>query len=559
MTAAAADAGSTPRPNQTGLVVAASAAGTAFEWYDFFIFGTLAAVIAKQFTGGEDTAGFIFALGAFAAGFFVRPFGALFFGRFGDRVGRKAAFLVTITLMGVATVAIGLLPTAEQIGPAAAGLLVLMRVIQGFALGGEYGGAAIYVAEHAPDHRRGFLTSWIQTSAAAGLVGALAVILATRTIMGEEDFAAWGWRIPFLLSALLLAVSLWIRMSLEESPAFTRMKNEVGVSKAPYREAFTGRNLRLVFLALGSLMLAQGAVWYTGHFYAQFFLERVLKIPGSTVNLLLIGAVLVSAALYVFFGWLSDRVGRKPVVLFGMILFVATVYPGFRIMSEAANPALAEAARRAPVILTADDCSVQFDPLGRAKPVSACDIAKRALTDAGVGYRTVDQGSGFGALVSVEPRRVESRPVSPPAPLQVRGVEGLAPEAAEARRKEAAGSVKAFLTGAGYPATADPERMDLPVVFGVLLVFMVAATALYGPQAAALVELFPTRVRYTALSLPYHIGTGWVGGFLPFTAFAMVAATGDLYFGLWYPIVFTTISILVTLFLLPETRGRPLD
>ncbi|MDP8917213.1 MAG: MFS transporter, partial [Pseudomonadota bacterium] len=370
------------------MVVAASAAGTAFEWYDFFIFGTLAAVIAKQFTGGDDTAGFIFALGAFAAGFFVRPFGALFFGRLGDRVGRKAAFLITITLMGLATVAIGLLPTADQIGPAAAGLLVLMRVIQGFALGGEYGGAAIYVAEHAPDDRRGFLTSWIQTSAAAGLVGALLVILATRTAMGEEAFAAWGWRIPFLLSLILLLVSLWIRMKLEESPAFTRMKNEVGVSKAPYREAFTGRNLRLVILALCSLMLAQGAVWYAGHFYAQFFLERVLKVPGSTVNLLLIGAVLLSAVLYVFFGWLSDRVGRKPVVLFGMILFVASVYPGFRMMSEAANPALAEAARRAPVTVLADpeSCSVQFDPLGRAQPRTACDAARRALTDAGVGY-----------------------------------------------------------------------------------------------------------------------------------------------------------------------------
>jgi MFS family permease len=533
------------------VVVAASAAGTAFEWYDFFIFGTLAAVIAKQFTGGDDTAGFIFALGAFAAGFFVRPFGALFFGRFGDRAGRKAAFLATITLMGVATVAIGLLPTAEQIGPAAAGLLVFMRVIQGFALGGEYGGAAIYVAEHAPDHRRGLLTSWIQTSAAAGLVGALAVILATRTIMGEEDFAAWGWRVPFLLSALLLAVSLWIRMKLDESPAFVRMKNEVGVSKAPYKEAFTGRNLRLVFLALFSLMLAQGAVWYAGHFYAQFFLERVLKVPGSTVNLLLIGAVTISAALYVFFGWLSDRIGRKPVVLFGMILFVASVYPGFQIMTRAANPALAEASRRAPATVTAtyDSCSVQFDPLGRSKPDTACDKLTRALTDAGVGYEVSELSGGLGPEDD-----------HPSAMLRV-GDQTLS--AGHGGAEETFESVKAqvgvALKAAGYPTAANPERMNLPVIFGVLLVFMVAATALYGPQAAALVELFPTRVRYTALSLPYHIGTGWVGGFLPFTAFAMVAATGDLYFGLWYPIVFTTISILVTLFFLPETRGRPLD
>jgi MFS family permease len=573
MTAAVAEP--VERGNRTGMVVAASAAGTAFEWYDFFIFGTLAAVIAKQFTGGDDTAGFIFALGAFAAGFFVRPFGALFFGRFGDRVGRKAAFLATITLMGVATVAIGLLPTADQIGPAAAGLLVLMRVIQGFALGGEYGGAAIYVAEHAPDNRRGLLTSWIQTSAAAGLVGALLVILATRTIVGEEDFAAWGWRIPFLLSALLLAVSLWIRMKLDESPAFVRMKNEVGVSKAPYREAFTGRNLRLVFLALFSLMLAQGAVWYAGHFYAQFFLERVLKVPGSTVNLLLIGAVTLSAALYVFFGWLSDRVGRKPVVLFGMILFVASVYPGFQLMTRAANPALAEAAERAPVVLRADDCTFQLDLLGRAKAVTACDIGKRALVDAGVSFRRepvepggypsivvgrASAGGGFDFQAAPADHPFQGATMSGGVVRQeVRSVVGLDPAAADAQRKATATAVGGLLTAAGYPAVADPARMNLPLIFGVLLVFMVAATALYGPQAAALVELFPTRVRYTALSLPYHIGTGWVGGFLPVTAFAMVAASGDLYFGLWYPIVFTTISILVTLFLLPETRGRPLD
>jgi len=541
------------------MVVAASAAGTAFEWYDFFIFGTLAPVIARQFTGGDDTAGFLFALGAFAAGFFVRPFGALFFGRVGDRVGRKAAFLITITLMGLATVAIGLLPTADQIGPAAAALLVLMRVIQGFALGGEYGGAAIYVAEHAPDHRRGFMTSWIQTSAGAGLVGALLVILATRSAMGEEAFSDWGWRVPFILSALLLAVSLWIRMKLDESPAFERMKAETGVSKAPYREAFTGRNLRLVFLALGSLMLAQGAVWYTGHFYAQFFLERVLKVPGPTVNLLLIGAVLVSAVLYVFFGWLSDRVGRKPVVLFGMILFVASVYPGFQFMSRAANPALAEAAQRAPVTVRSDDCTVQFDLLGRSKPVTGCDIAKRTLTEAGVSYRSgpglaVDEAGGRATFVTV----VNEDAVVAGQGIRIDGVAGLPPEQAEAARAEAAAAIKRLLEGAGYPAAADPERINLPGVFAVLVVFMIAATALYGPQAAALVELFPTRVRYTALSLPYHIGTGWVGGFLPVTAFAMVAASGDLYFGLWYPIVFTAISIVVTFFFLPETRGRPL-
>jgi MFS family permease len=489
-------------------------------------------------------------------------------------VGRKAAFLVTNTLMGVATVAIGLLPTADMIGPAAAWLLVLLRVIQGFALGGEYGGAAIYVAEHAPDHRRGFLTSWIQTSAALGLIGALGVILATRTVLGEERFSDWGWRVPFLLSLVLLLVSLWIRMRLDESPAFQKMKDEIGVSQAPYREAFTGRNLKLVFLALGSLMLAQGAVWYAGHFYAQFFLERVLKVPGSTVNLLLIGAVAVSAVLYVFFGWLSDRIGRKPVVLFGMILFVASVYPGFRIMTEAANPALVEAAERSPVVLRADDCTFQLDLLGRAKPVTACDIGKRVLVDAGVSFRRepvepggypsiivgrMSGGGGFDFRAAPPGHLFEGTTMSGGVIRQeVSSAVGLDPAAAEAQRKATAAGIGILLKGAGYPAAADPSRVNLPVVFAVLLVFMVAATALYGPQAAALVELFPTRVRYTALSLPYHVGTGWVGGFLPVTAFAMVAASGDLYFGLWYPIVFTLISILVTFFLLPESKGRPL-
>jgi MFS family permease len=548
VTATAAEG--TPRQNQTRMVVAASAIGTAFEWYDFFIFGTLAAIMAKQFTGGSDTAGFIFALGAFAAGFFVRPFGALFFGRLGDQIGRKAAFLITITLMGLATIAIGLLPTAAQIGSTAAILLVLMRVVQGFALGGEYGGAAIYVAEHAEDHKRGYLTSWIQTSAAFGLVGALAVILITRTMMGEERFADWGWRIPFLLSALLLVISLYIRMQLEESPEFQRMKREEGISKAPYAEAF-GRwpNLRLVFIALFGVMLAQGAVWYAGHFYAQFFLEKVLKVPPATVNWLLITVVLVSAALYVFFGWLSDRVGRKPVMLFGMILFVLSVFPGFRIMSEAANPTMVEASRAAPISVVSDpaDCSVQFDPLGRRQFTSACDIARRALSDAGVPYTNV-AAPGAAAAVRVGSAVVPSRSVA-----------GLPADEAKAARTQVADSIKGAMAGAGYPAAADPERINLPLLFGILLVFIISATAVYGPQAAALVELFPTRVRYTALSLPYHIGTGWVGGFLPFTAFAMVAASGDLYFGLWYPVVFTTISIVTMLFLFPETRGRKLS
>jgi MFS family permease len=549
MTAAVAEGAE--RTNQTKLVVAASPAGTAFEWYDFFIFGTLTAIITRNFfTGVDETVGFILALATFGVGFGVRPLGALVFGRIGDRMGRKGAFLITITLMGVATILIGLLPTYGQIGIVAPILLVFLRIVQGFALGGEYGGAAIYVAEHAPDNKRGFLTSWIQTSAAFGLVGALAVILATRTALGEEAFAEWGWRIPFLLSAVLLAISLWIRLRLEESPTFEKMKAEQGVSKAPYREAFTGRNLRLVIIALLAVMFAQGAVWYAGHFYAQFFLERVLKVPGSTVNLLLIAVVLSSAPLYVFFGWLSDRVGRKPVMLFGMLLFVLAAFPGFRMMSAAANPALVEAAQRAPVVVTAapEDRSTQFDPLGRNKPVLGGDVLTRALADAGVPYGSGPGISGRPAVAVVGGQAVEAPSLA-----------GLPPEQAEAARKQVGERIRGALTAAGYPTAADPARINLPGLFAVLLVFIVAATAIYGPQAAALVELFPTRVRYTALSLPYHVGTGWVGGFLPFTAFAMVAATGDPYFGLWYPVVFTGISILCTVFLLPETRGRSLD
>jgi MFS family permease len=426
-----------------------------------------------------------------------------------------------------------------------------MRVIQGFALGGEYGGAAIYVAEHASDRKRGFLTSWINVTAGIGLVLALSVIFITRTVMGEETFAEWGWRIPFLLSAGLLAVSLLIRMRLEESPAFVRMKSEQGVSKAPFSEAFgRWRNLKLVLLALCAIMLAQGAVWYAGHFYAQFFLERVLKVPGPTVNALLIAAVAISAPLYVFFGWLSDRVGRKPIMLFGMILFIVAAFPGFRYMSVAANPALVEASERAPVVVTAaaSDRSTQFDPLGRNKPVLGGDVLTRALADAGVPYRSGPGIAGRPAVAVVGERAVQ-------APSLV----GLPAETAEAARKRVAAEIRTALTAAGYPQAADPARINKAGVLAVLLVFMVAATALYGPQAAALVEIFPTRVRYTALSLPYHVGTGWVGGFLPFTAFAMVAATGDPYFGLWYPVIFTAISVLVSLFLLPETRGRALD
>ena len=547
--ATAADA--RPQPSLR-TVVGASAAGTAFEWYDFFIFGSLTGIIASHFYAdvGEATS-YILALLTFGLGFIVRPLGALVFGWFGDRTGRKTTFLVTITLMGVATVAIGLLPDYEQIGIAAPILLLTMRVLQGFALGGEYGGAAIYVAEHAPVKKRGFLTGWIQTTAALGLIGALTVILGTRAIVGAEAFTEWGWRIPFLISALLLAISLWIRLKLNESPAFQRMEMEEPTERTPYRESFgTWRNLRLVLIALFGIMIAQGAVWYCGYFYTRFFMERVLKVETATVDALILAITVTSAFLYVFFGWLSDRLGRKPVMLFGMILALVSFFPGFKLLTSAANPALAEAQATSPVTVVADpaSCSVQFDPVGRTAFTSSCDIAKNVLSNAGVPYSNEAAPAGTLAQVSVGQEVIAS----------VEGA-GLSGEALAAARADVQARISAALSGHGYPTAADPVQVNIPVVFGVLFVFIVAATALYGPQAAALVELFPTRIRYTAMSLPYNIGTGWVGGLLPAASFALVAWSGDIYFGLWYAVGFTLVAVIVTFFCLPETKGRDLD
>lgn len=542
-------------------VVVASAAGTAFEWYDFFVFGSLATVIARHFfADAGETVAYILALLTFGLGFIVRPLGALVFGWFGDRTGRKTTFLVTITLMGVATVAIGLLPDYGQIGLAAPILLLIMRVLQGFALGGEYGGAAIYVAEHSPPKKRGLLTGWIQTTAAFGLIGALSVILITRQIVGVEAFDEWGWRIPFLLSALLLAISLWIRLKLNESPAYQRMEAEGGERRAPYKEAFfRWSNGRFVLIALFGIMIAQGAVWYCGYFYTRFFMERVLKIDVNTVDQLVLMVTVASAALYVFFGWLSDRVGRKPVMLFGMILALVAFFPGFHALTKAANPALAEAQAAAPVIVVADPatCALQFDPIGKAAFSSSCDIAKSVLSNAGVSYSNASMWTtpsaatlvpGADAVVVIGDTMVES----------VDGT-GMAPAELKAARTDVETRIKAALVAAGYPAKADPARINMPLVFGILMVFMVAATALYGPQAAALVELFPTRVRYTAMSLPYNIGTGWVGGLLPAASFALVAWSGNIYFGLWYSVGFTALAAIVALIWLPETKGRDLD
>jgi MFS family permease len=548
-------AGSSDAPGKTSslrTVVAASAAGTAFEWYDFFVFGSLTQVISKTFFSGlNDTAGYIAALALFGAGFAFRPLGALVFGRIGDRVGRKGAFLLTVAIMGGATVGIGLLPTYAQVGLLAPALLVLMRILQGFALGGEYGGAAIYVAEHAPPDGRGRATSWVQTSAAFGLLGALSVILLTRLAVGEAAFDAWGWRVPFLISAILLAISIWMRVKLSESPAFARMREAGETAKAPLTEAF-GRwsNLKVVLLALVAVMFAQGAVWYTAFFYIQTFMEKFLKAPLETITALMAIATAFSAVFYVFFGWLSDRIGRKPVLLFGMGLMLAAYFPGFHLLSQTLNPALAEAQARTPVVVVADpaDCALQFDPVGKSSFVSSCDIAKSVLANAGVSYSNLAAAPGAVAQVRLGPASVTSK-----------DARGLAKDEAKAVRGAVEGEVKAALKAAGYPEKADPARMNFIGAVGVMLIFVIAATALYGPIAITLVELFPTRIRYTAMSLPYHIGTGWVGGFVPFTAFAIVAATGDIYAGLWYPFAFTLLSVLTCFFLLPETRGRPLE
>jgi MFS family permease len=541
-----------PLKTRIGWVVTASAAGTVFEWYDFFIFGSLAAIIAKHFfTSAGDIQGYIFALLTFAAGFFVRPFGAVVFGHIGDRTGRKRAFIVTITIMGLATFAVGFLPDYNTIGLLAPWLLVLLRVAQGFAVGGEYGGAAIYVAEHASPQNRGQATGWIQVSASIGLFLALGVILATRTILGEAEFDTWGWRIPFLLSVVLLGISLWIRLQLDESPVFRRIQEEGETSKAPLSEAFLEwPNLRLVLIVLFALLMGQGVVWYTAQFYTQFFLERVVKVEPATVNLLIMIITLVSAPLHMAFATISDRIGRKPVMLFGLGLAAVSFFPGFHLLTQAVNPALVSAAITSPVIVSADpnDCSFQFDLIGKAQFKSSCDIARAALSKMGVPYHTEDAAAGTVAIVHV-------------GSLPVTSMDGRKLSSAELVKQRGyfENALRDALRATGYPPSADPGRVDTMGALAALLVFIVAAAALYGPQAATLVELFPTRIRYSAMSVPYHIGVGWFGGFLPATAFAIVAATGNIYAGLWYPVIIAGIGFLVTLFFLPETKGRNIN
>ncbi|MGW8190035.1 MFS transporter [Sphingomonas hankookensis] len=532
------------------LVIAASSLGTVFEWYDFYLYGLLATYISKQFFSGvNETTGFILALGAFAAGFAVRPFGALVFGRIGDLVGRKNTFLVTMGIMGLSTFAVGLLPSYASIGVAAPVILVLLRILQGLALGGEYGGAATYVAEHAPDGKRGLYTSFIQTTATMGLFAALLVVIGFRTALGEETFGGFGWRLPFLVSILLLGVSMWIRLQLSESPVFLKMKEEGKTSKAPLTEAFLRwPNLKVVLIALFGAAMGQAVVWYTGQFYVLFFLEKMMKVDGATVNVLLAIALALGTPFFVFFGWLSDRVGRKWIIMGGCAIAALTYFPLFGALTDAANPALAAAQVASPVRVTAHDadCSVQFDPIGRNKfDAKSCDIAKSYLAKNGISYTNVEAPAGTIASVAVGDRVLVA-----PDPAKVSG------PARAAAITAYQGEVAAALSAAGYPAKADPAAINKPLVVLILWFMVILVTMVYGPIAALLVELFPSRIRYTSMSLPYHIGNGWFGGFLPTTAFAMVAATGDIYYGLWYPVVLAVVTLVLGVLFLPETFQR---
>jgi MFS family permease len=532
------------------LIIGASSLGTVFEWYDFYLYGLLASIISSQFFSGvNEVTGFIFALAAFAAGFAVRPFGALVFGRLGDLVGRKHTFLITMGIMGGSTFAVGLLPNYATAGVIAPVLLLALRLLQGLALGGEYGGAATYVAEHAPPGKRGLFTSFIQTTATLGLFGALIIVIVTRTSMGEDAFKSWGWRIPFLISVILLGVSLWIRMQLAESPVFLDMKRLGTTSKSPLKEAFARwSNLKIVLIALFGGVMGQTVVWYCGQFYALFFLERTLKVDGATTNVMVALALVLATPGFVLFGWLSDKIGRKPIIMLGCLLAVLTYFPLFGALTRYANPALYAAQSSAPVTVVADpkECSFQFDPVGKNPfDSTSCDIAKSFLAKASVSYQRQDAPAGTVAVI-----RSGSNSFTAPDPRVVKGAERKAAIAAYQKQ------VKGALAAAGYPDKADPAAINKPMVVLILFILVLYVTMVYGPIAALLVELFHARIRYSAMSLPYHIGNGWFGGFLPTTAFAMVAATGDIYYGLWYPIVVAGLTLVLGLLFLPETYKR---
>ncbi|HEY0331231.1 MAG TPA: MFS transporter [Rhodopseudomonas sp.] len=528
-------------------VILASSLGTVFEWYDFYLYGSLASIIGAQFFSAYPPATRdIFALLAFAAGFLVRPFGAIVFGRVGDIVGRKYTFLVTILIMGLSTFIVGLLPNAATIGIAAPIILIGLRLLQGLALGGEYGGAATYVAEHSPPGKRGYYTSFIQTTATLGLFLSLIVILFTRTILGEPEFAAWGWRVPFLVSVLLLGVSVWIRLKLNESPVFQKMKDEGKSSKAPLTEAFANwSNAKIVLIALLGGTMGQGVVWYTGQFYALFFLQSILKVDGYTANLLIAWSLLFGTGFFIFFGWLSDKIGRKPIVLTGCLIAALSFFPIFRMITSNANPALEKAIESVKVQVVSDPalCGDLFNPVGTRVFTAPCDTARAYLAQSSVKYSTSygPAGSGVKVLINgTEVPYVDAKTSNP--------------------------AVLAAVQGAGYPkaGNADIVKMSNPfdifkpqtaAVIGLLFILVIFVTMVYGPIAAMLVELFPTKIRYTSMSLPYHIGNGWFGGLLPATAFAIVASTGDIYAGLWYPIIFASITFVIGLIFMPETKN----
>ncbi|QHI99325.1 MFS transporter [Xylophilus rhododendri] len=542
-----------PRPmtSEEKKVIFASSLGTVFEWYDFYLYGSLAAIIAKQFFSGLDAgAAFIFALLAFAAGFLVRPFGAIVFGRLGDMIGRKYTFLVTILIMGLSTFIVGILPSYSAIGVAAPVILIALRMLQGLALGGEYGGAATYVAEHAPQGKRGAYTSWIQTTATLGLFLSLVVILGVRSATGEAAFADWGWRVPFMVSILLLAVSVWIRMTLSESPAFVRMKAEGKTSKAPLKESFgEWKNLKIVILALVGLTAGQAVVWYTGQFYSLFFLTQQLKVDAITANLMIAGALLIGTPFFVLFGMLSDKIGRKPIIMAGCLLAAVTYFPVFKGLTVAANPDLAAAQSSAQITVTADPstCSFQGNPVAREIDFrSSCDIAKRYLVQNSVSYDNVAGPAGSAAVVKVGDK-VISAPAGNVVDLKF---DADSSGKIAAFKKEVGDDLKA----AGYPAKADPAKMNKPVMILLLAWLVILVTMVYGPIAAMLVEMFPTRIRYTSMSLPYHIGNGWFGGLLPTTSFAIVASTGNMYNGLWYPIIIACVTLVIGTLFIKETK-----
>ncbi|QNP58734.1 MFS transporter [Paenacidovorax monticola] len=540
---------SAPRPMspEERKVIFASSLGTVFEWYDFYLYGSLAAIIAKQFFSGLDAgSAFIFALLAFAAGFIVRPFGALVFGRLGDMIGRKYTFLVTILIMGLSTFIVGVLPTYASIGVAAPVILIALRLLQGLALGGEYGGAATYVAEHAPHGKRGAYTAWIQTTATLGLFLSLLVILGTRTALGEEAFGDWGWRIPFLVSILLLGISVWIRLSLSESPAFQKMKAEGKTSKAPLAESFgQWKNLKIVILALVGLTAGQAVVWYTGQFYALFFLTQQLKVDAVTANLMIAAALLIGTPFFVVFGSLSDKIGRKPIIMLGCVLAVLTYFPVFKALTEAANPDLAAAQAKNKVVVVADpaECSFQFNPTGTVKFTSSCDIAKQVLAAGSVSYDNEAAPAGTPAVIKIGETSIPSY-----------ASKGLPADEAKAKDAAFKKAVAETLKKEGYPSKADPAKMNKVMMIVILTYLVILVTMVYGPIAAMLVEMFPTRIRYTSMSLPYHIGNGWFGGLLPTMSFAIVAQTGNMYNGLWYPIVIAGVTAVIGTLFIRETK-----